>query len=234
MILYVKGRFNVSGSAYHEIAQLCKDMARHYKLKQRITELNTRWNTRPTPEGTCGVQQPLEERLHICLQHLVCVCVCVTPYLQISKSPPDALFLKKKKVRVKPPARCQLRVHLTGTAGNHCLAIFKEPEEYDSLLAALQDIKSDVESLSTITVDGIEFAIEYYLGGDWKFLALATGIDSAASTYACIWCKCPSAECHISTVKWSMLDPKHGACSIKERTWNLLAHATWSTMSPAF
>ena len=32
MMLYVKDRFNVSGGAYHEMAQLCRDMPRHYKL----------------------------------------------------------------------------------------------------------------------------------------------------------------------------------------------------------
>ena len=71
MLLYVKDRHNVSGDAYHEMAQLCKAMPRHYKLKQRITELNRLWNIQPTPEGTCGVQQSLEERLKYCLQHLV-------------------------------------------------------------------------------------------------------------------------------------------------------------------
>ena len=40
MLLYVKDRHNVSGDAYHEMAQMCKAMPRHYKLKQRIAKLN--------------------------------------------------------------------------------------------------------------------------------------------------------------------------------------------------
>ena len=52
MLLYVKDRHNVSGDAYHEMAQLCKAMPRHYKLKQHIAELNRLWNIKPTPEGT--------------------------------------------------------------------------------------------------------------------------------------------------------------------------------------
>lgn len=71
MMLYVKDKFNVSGGAYHEMAQLCRDLPRHYKLKDRIAELNKLWNIRPTPDGTCGVQQSLEERLRLCLEHLV-------------------------------------------------------------------------------------------------------------------------------------------------------------------
>ena len=41
MILYIKDKYNVSGAAYHEMAQLCKSMPRHYKVKNRIAELNT-------------------------------------------------------------------------------------------------------------------------------------------------------------------------------------------------
>ena len=51
-MLFVKDKYNISGSAYHEMASLCHQMPRHYCLKQRIPELNTKWNIRPTPEGT--------------------------------------------------------------------------------------------------------------------------------------------------------------------------------------
>ena len=101
-------------------------------------------------------------------------------------------------------------------AGNHCLAIFKEPESYDSMKKCLSDIIDEVNTLSSVDVNGTTFTIDYYLGGDWKFLAMATGIDSASSTHACIWCKCPALERHNSTLKWSMTDPKHGARTISE------------------
>ena len=101
--------------------------------------------------------------------------------------------------------------------GNHFLAIFKEPESYDSLEKCLSDIVKEVERLTSITIGDKTFEVEYYLGGDWKFLALATGIDSASSTYACIWCKCPALERHSSTCKWSISDPQHGCnVSVKE------------------
>ena len=53
--------------------------------------------------------------------------------------------------------------------------------------------------------------MDFYLGGDWKFLAMVTGIDAASSTYACIWCKC-SADARWDTSKeWSMTDVEKGA-----------------------
>lgn len=68
MMLYVKDKYHISGSAYHEMASLCRQMPRYYRLKQRISELNSKWNIHPTPEGTLGVQQPLEERLQYCVE----------------------------------------------------------------------------------------------------------------------------------------------------------------------
>ena len=81
MMLYVKDRFNVSGGAYHEMAQLVRDMPRHYKLKDRIAELNKLWNIRSTPEGTSGVQQSIEERLRYCLERLVCIILNTIHYM---------------------------------------------------------------------------------------------------------------------------------------------------------
>ena len=85
MLLYVKDRHNVSGDAYHEMAQLCKTMPRHYKLKQRIAELNRLGNIKPTPDSTCGVQQSLEERLKYCFQHLVSYTCVVTPRAHVRR-----------------------------------------------------------------------------------------------------------------------------------------------------
>lgn len=36
-----------------------------------------------------------------------------------------------------------------------------------------------------------KYDIEYFLGGDWKFLAYVCGLGAANQDYACIWCKCP-------------------------------------------
>ena len=49
--------------------------------------------------------------------------------------------------------------------GNHFLAIFKEPESYDSLEKCLSDIVKEVERLTSITIGDKTFEVEYYLGG---------------------------------------------------------------------
>ncbi len=59
--------------------------------------------------------------------------------------------------------------------GNHPLAIFKASESYETLKNALEDITAEVKNLHTITINSQTYQVDYYLGGDWKFLALVTG-----------------------------------------------------------
>lgn len=182
MILLIKDSYNISGGAYHELAAICKSLPRHYKIKQRIRKLNELWNIRPIPHGI-GVQQSLE---HIRLEHLLKV------------SPRDAEFVKKQLVRVKlsgDGTNIGKRLHVVtftftlleegnkahSSDGNHILAVFKEPEKYESVKAALEDISGEVEQLTSVRVSDMDFHIKYHLSGDWKFLAMVTGIDAASS-----------------------------------------------------
>ena len=59
--------------------------------------------------------------------------------------------------------------------GNHCLAIFRAPDNYESLKCALLDIIKEVSPLQFISVNGQQYKIEFYMGGDWKYLATVTG-----------------------------------------------------------
>ena len=221
MLLFVKDKYDVSGRAYHEFATVCKQLPRHYKLKRRISELNTLWSIRPTPNGTCGVQQSLKDRLLLRIKQLHKV------------APKDAQFRTQKKIRVKlsgDGTNIGKHLHVINftftlldegskaysSDGNHVLAILREAESYDSLQRGLEDVRNDVEGLTSIEVDGITYDLEYYLGGDWKFLAIVMGIDSAISEYACIWCKCPREERANMDKTWSITDTTHGARTVKE------------------
>ena len=171
-------------------------------------------------------------RTHTHTEIHIYICNCLVFISQMLRSP-DAEFISKQRVRVKltgDGTNIGKRLHVVNfgftildegesaysASGNHCIAIFKETEDYNSLKIALQDIVAEVESLSTIRVNGKDFQITYYLGGDWKFLAMCTGIDSASSKYACIWCHCPAQERHLSSANWSIINTDEGARSIEE------------------
>ena len=152
MMLFVKDSYSVSDVAYHEMAQLCKQLPRQYKIKEQIKDLNKLWNIKPLPNDIEGVQQSLEDRLKVRIEHLLRV------------SPPDSEFIKSKKVNVKlsGDGTCiGKRLHvvcftftvleeseITGSyKGNHALAVFKTPEKYTFLKMALD---KDVERLKIL------------------------------------------------------------------------------------
>lgn len=61
--------------------------------------------------------------------------------------------------------------------GNHTVAILKVSENYDDLAAGLKDIIEEAKDLEVVTIEGKVHTIEYFLGGDWKFLAMVCGPD---------------------------------------------------------
>ena len=68
-----------------------------------------------------------------------------------------------------------------------------------------------MEDLKEITVNDNKYNIEYFLGGDWKFLAAVCGLGPANQEHACIWCKCPQLERSDTTKTWSFVDSALGA-----------------------
>ena len=89
--------------------------------------------------------------------------------------------------------------------GNYVLEIIKTTENYDNLKKSLADLNNEMSNLKEITVNSHKYSIEYFLGGDWKFLACVCGLRVANQNFACIWCKCPRNERFISK-KWSITD----------------------------
>ena len=138
--------------------------------------MNNQWNIHPTPEDTHGVQQRLEDRLRIRIGHLL-------------TTGTGAAILRKKEVTVKlsgDGTHIGKRLHVLNFTftvleegsracsceGNHILALLKEPENYDSLMKRLADLRNEVAHLKAIDVNGITYKINYTMGGDWKFLAI--------------------------------------------------------------
>ena len=100
--------------------------------------------------------------------------------------------------------------------GNHSLAILQVPEKYADLSGALIDIAEEAKHLQSITVRGVTHPMEYFLGGDMKFLALVCGIDSATADFSCVWCKCPRTDRWDMSKDWSVFDSLKGARTIEE------------------
>ena len=67
----------------------------------------------------------------------------------------------------------------------------------------MKEIIIEIEEIETISINGKNFKIEKFIGGDLKFLALIYGINAANSNQPCIWCswnKNKNIECQPRTL----------------------------------
>ena len=59
-------------------------------------------------------------------------------------------------------------------------------ETYDDIKSALKEVTKGLKKIKNkIEINGIKFKIKWFLGGDYKFLANAMGINAANSKYPC-------------------------------------------------
>ena len=217
-ILYIKERFGISMQAMHELSMRNKYMPSSYQLLKMVQDMNKKWRITPTPGGN-GVQQSIKERVISRVAKLAeSVDIKDIPALKI-KLTGDGTYIGK-------------RLHVVNIAftiinegkkaysveGNYPIAILKVKEEYENLRNELRDIREEIENTKFITFRGVQCDIEWYLGGDWKFLAMVCGIGSATSDYPCVWCVCQSSEKSDITKRWSAFDTAKGARTVEKIT----------------
>lgn len=220
--LYVKDKYSISNEAFHELSAVVSDMPKSCQVKKLTQQINSMFKITQTPNGVLGVQQSIKARVTVRLTHLI------EKAAKDGKDVPNTIRVKLTGDGTKI-ARGFSVVNIAFTMleegsrahsamGNHVLAILKVSEDYEELLAGLQDICEEAKDLDVVTINGKVYNIALYLGGDWKFLATVCGLESATSDFACIWCKCPKEKRFDMTLQWSLIDLTKGARSIKEIT----------------
>ena len=76
--------------------------------------------------------------------------------------------------------------------GNHTIAVVKGEEKYDTLKESFQKFFDEINALNRskkLTIDGRDYNVELFLGGDYKFILILLGMKSATSNHSCVRCK---------------------------------------------
>ena len=220
-VLYIKDRFSISNEAFHELSMV-SNLPNSSKIKTLTRTLNSEFEIRSAPNGIVGVQQSVRARIMVRLTQL------------IDKAPNPSDVPSTIRIKLTGDgtqiARGLSVVNIGFTVleegqnracsafGNHSLAILKVSEKYEELVAGLEDICTEAKDLEVITVREKVYKIQFFLGGDLKFLAVVCGIEAANSEHACIWCKCPKRQRWDMTRNWSISDQSKGARTIEEIT----------------
>ena len=220
-VLYAKERFSISNEAYHELSMLDSALPRSWKLKAEVKEMNKRWKISPTPGSTVGVQQSLKQRLIDRLKHLQSIASDDSGFKLNStvgvKLTGDGTYIGSRQhiitfgfTIIDEGSICK------SASGNHSVCIARVAEDYANLSVILADITKEVDDINQhgLEVNDIKYTVHFYLGADWKFLAMACGIDAANSKYACIWCTCSKDDRHKVDKEWSITDVEKGARTI--------------------
>ena len=206
--LYVKEKFNISDKAYHELSMVHPSLPRWSTLNKISKGMDCNSTIFRTPGPILGIQQSLKNRLTIRLEHKV----------KINPSPKNESTIKVKITGDGTQVSCSMHVLVlaftildgnenpNSPSGNHVIAMFNAEEKYEYLSGAVKDITNEIQSTQSITIDGHEFNIEFYLRANMEYLAICLGIKAANAKYSCIWCKCPADERHDTSQSWSSVE----------------------------
>ena len=178
----MKEKFSLSDEAYHELSMLYySDLPRLHKMKTASRTLDESSKISIIPEY--GVQQSFEERLTILLEKYT-ILPTDTP-LRVKLSG-DGTKVSRSLHVINFTFTVVDTPTATSVAGNHTIAILKTGESYENLASGLADIAKEISTLKSIKIQDEEYTLEYFLGGNLKFLALVCGINAANGTYSCV------------------------------------------------
>lgn len=78
----------------------------------------------------------------------------------------------------------KLNTNPNAVTGNFSLGVFNLKSEcYNELKTALEELVVLLSAMEKITICGKEYKIEFWLGGDLKFLALVLGMHTLYTCY---------------------------------------------------
>ena len=216
-VLYIKDRFGISHAAYHELAMVCKKLPRRHWLQSSINQLNSCYQINPVPGDLIGFQQSIGHLLDIVLKRHAAEKFPIPDKIRIKLSG-DGTWLGKRIHVVNFTFTLPDFPDAASAHGNNLIAIFRGSESYDQIKKSLRDILQEAKVLQTFPFLGRTLSLEFFLGGDLKFLNMISGIDSCSSKFSCLWCKCPSEERYNTALAWSMMDRMQGARTVQEIT----------------
>lgn len=137
-------------------------------MKKRMSHLNSMWNLKPTPGDADGVQVEFSESLKKNVINLQQTGILQEGDIIKVKLNGDGTNIGKRLTVVNFAYTILNEKQIAmGEKGNYILATVKTTEFYDNLKESLSDLIDEMSKLTEIMVNGVNYKIEYFLGGDW-------------------------------------------------------------------
>lgn len=192
-----------------------KDIPTLYTLNKRIKNLNSKWKICQTPGELAGVQVSFKQSLTEQILQLQANGFGDNT-VKVKISGDGTNIGKRLKIFNFTYTILNEKGRAMGEKGNYVLAIVKTQEKYENLRDSLLELKNEMSSSQDIMVNNQKYNIEYFLGGDWKFLACVCGLGPANQDFACMQCQCPRIQKGETAKVWSITDESKGARSLRD------------------
>ncbi|XP_028394773.1 uncharacterized protein LOC114518936 [Dendronephthya gigantea] len=194
-VLFLLDKFCVGDSFYHELSMITDGLPKSYLVKQRRSQLNDISNVIPTTGKADGAQMSFTDMLKTRIGEFVKVHNEVDwskEKIQVKISGDGAKMTRNSSFILLSFSLLQSRKDVMSASGNHTFAVIKGSENYETLKDSFGTIFQTINNLievSEIEINSSKFGLEFFLGGDYKFLLIVLGMKSATSNFACLWCK---------------------------------------------
>ena len=190
-VLFLLDKFCVGDNFYHDLTMVVDGLPKSYLVKQRRSQLSDICHITSTPGETEGAQTSFTGLLNDRVQDYVASHPNVD-HIQVKISGDGARMTRNSSFILMSFALLHSDDEVMAAKGNHTIAVVKGKEDYNTLRQSFADVFKDINSLISkkkMEVGGKSINLEFFLGGDYKFILLMMGLKGATSYYACVWCK---------------------------------------------
>ena len=192
-VLFLMDKCCMGGEVYHELSMVIDGLPKSYLTKQARINLKKTYHIERAP----GIYPGAALNFTSTLQDHVKELLNKAPELkeqkiQVKLSGDGARMSRTTNFMMMSFTLLQLHENVMSPKDNRTVAIINGPEKYETLKISLSPFFEEVNNLmhkSFISIDGQDVELEFFLGGDFKFLLMILGLNSANADYACLWCK---------------------------------------------
>ena len=192
-VLFLLDKFCVGDSFYHELTMTVNGLPKSYLVKQRRDQLNEICHIDPTPGSAEGAQMSFTGLLRARVQDLISREKINWKQHSIQeKTSGDGTRMTRNSCFILISFSLLQAEDDVMSSSNHTIATVKGSESYDTLKEAFGLVFSKINDTikkGHIVANESQYNVEFFLGGDYKFLLIMMGMKGATSIYSCLWCK---------------------------------------------
>ena len=185
-------KFCVGDEVYHELSLMGEGLPKSYLVKQKRNDLNKLNHIERLPGSLPGASIDFTCTLKNHIRELL----LMKPELkdekiQVKLSGDGARMSRSTNFMMMSFTLLQRNEDVMSPKHNRTIAIVNGPEYYETLQTSLHNLFQEIDDLidkGNISIDENEIKLDFFLGGDLKFLLIIMGLNSATADFACLWC----------------------------------------------